>query len=165
VKAEAGGGLFTHAKAAVTHGGTAAQGARTAAEKLAAHNQTCFICRRMEENLLRYQATIVHMWHTEKEFAEALQKSKGFCYPHAAAMLTMAADQLTGSDLRDFLTLLSSLQTQKTARLLEELAWFNDKFDWRNQDKPWGNSKDALPRTVNMLRGAVLPDAQSEAKS
>ena len=165
IKAEAGSGLFTHAKAALTHGGTAAQGARTAAEKLAEHNQTCFICRRIEENLLRYQATIVHMWHNEKEFAEALKNSKGFCFPHVVNMLNMAADQLNGSDLRDFLTLLSSLQKQKTARLLDELAWFNDKFDWRNQDKPWGNSKDALPRTVNMLRGAVLPDAKAEPKT
>ena len=30
----------------------------------------------------------------------------------------------------------------------KDLEWFTDKFDYRNADAPWKNSKDALPRTI-----------------
>ena len=36
------------------------------------------------------------------------------------------------------------------------MEWFTLKFDYRNQDKPWGNSKNALERTVNRLRGRCV---------
>ena len=33
------------------------------------------------------------------------------------------------------------------------------KFDYRNQSKPWGNSRNALERTINRLRGlCIAPD-------
>lgn len=35
----------------------------------------------------------------------------------------------------------------------KDIEWFTLKFDYRNQDKPWGDSKDAVERTVNKLRG------------
>ena len=33
-------------------------------------------------------------------------------------------------------------------RVNEDISWFIDKFDYRNQDAPWKNSKDALPRGI-----------------
>ena len=38
----------------------------------------------------------------------------------------------------------------------KDLEWFTLKFDYRNQQKPWGNSRDALERTVNRLRGLCV---------
>jgi hypothetical protein len=38
-------------------------------------------------------------------------------------------------------------------RLEQELDWFTKKFDYRNNDAPWGNSKDALPRSIQKLKG------------
>jgi hypothetical protein len=32
------------------------------------------------------------------------------------------------------------------------LEWFTNKFDYRNADAPWKNSKDALPRAMGMLK-------------
>ena len=42
----------------------------------------------------------------------------------------------------------------------KDLEWFTLKFDYRNQDKPWGNSRNALERTVNRLRGRCLKDGR-----
>ena len=42
---------------------------------------------------------------------------------------------------------------QNRARMEKDIEWFTLKFDYRNQDKPWGDSKDAVERTVNKLRG------------
>jgi len=41
-------------------------------------------------------------------------------------------------------------------RLEGEIEWFTNKFDYRNQDKPWGNSRDAVKRSVNKLSHQVV---------
>ena len=43
----------------------------------------------------------------------------------------------------------------------KDLDWFTRKFDYRNQNEPWGNSKTALARAVNRLRGYCLGDPPS----
>ena len=41
-------------------------------------------------------------------------------------------------------------------RIEKELDWFTLKFDYRNTDKPWGNSRDAVERSINKLMGACV---------
>ena len=70
-----------------------------------------------------------------------------------ADLLEMASQSLSGEKYRQFsVSVLSNVR-----RALEtdekDLEWFTLKFDYRNQAKPWGNSRDALERTVNRLRG------------
>ena len=38
-------------------------------------------------------------------------------------------------------------------KLEGDLEGFTLKFDYRNADKPWGDSKDALERAVNKMQG------------
>lgn len=44
----------------------------------------------------------------------------------------------------------------------KDLEWFTLKFDYRNQQKPWGNSRDALERTVNRLRGFCVGGGETQ---
>ena len=43
-------------------------------------------------------------------------------------------------------------------RIQEDISWFIKKFDYRYTDQPWKNSQDAVPRTVNKLRGWCVGD-------
>ena len=43
-------------------------------------------------------------------------------------------------------------------RLQEEVTWFTDKFDYRNKDKDWGNSKDSIQRCMQKLGGGYPAD-------
>ena len=52
-----------------------------------------------------------------------------------------------------FAGLLATLTRDNLSRMEKDIEWFTLKFDYRNQDKPWGDSKDAVERTVNKLRG------------
>ena len=36
--------------------------------------------------------------------------------------------------------------------LQTDVSWFCRKFDYRYQDEPWNNSKDAVERTIRFLR-------------
>ena len=49
--------------------------------------------------------------------------------------------------------LIARLTRDNLARTEKDIEWFTLKFDYRNQDKPWGDAKDAVERTVNKLRG------------
>ena len=44
------------------------------------------------------------------------------------------------------------------ARVQEDIDWFIDKFDYRNADAPWKNSKDAVPRGMQKLKGSYPSD-------
>lgn len=135
------------------------QNVRTRIEK-------CVLCERLAYTIRRYAYTLVHLWKTDREFKAAFQASKGFCLSHLALVCDMAQESLSGHDLDAFIRELSALEESNLKRLQEELHWFTLKFDYRNQDKPWGNSRDALERTINKLQGlCVGDDAQIKVKS
>ena len=47
-------------------------------------------------------------------------------------------------------------KTMVVQRVTDEIEWFTRKFDYRNDDKPWGNSRDAVERSLNKLRGHIV---------
>ena len=136
--------------------GKSAPANKTVADKAAQlkdHTTACILCDSVEENMNRYTHTFFHLWQKETAFKEAIKAGKGFCLPDASLLLAAASEKLTGEALLDFVATLERLLSENLSRLEKELEWFTLKFDYRNQDKPWGTSKDALERTINKLRG------------
>ena len=43
-------------------------------------------------------------------------------------------------------------------RLGEDVAWLVEKYDYRNKDADWKNSKDAVQRGMQKLRGGYPAD-------
>ena len=68
-------------------------------------------------------------------------------------LLDMAEEALSGQELADFVKDLRAAMENSLTKMEKDLEGFTLKFDYRNADKPWGNSRDALPRTVLKLRG------------
>ncbi len=132
---------------------SANQGIHEKAIALQALNEGCILCESVDKNMKRYTHTFFHLWQKDVAFKEAIQKSKGFCLPDTKSLLLVASEKLTGKDLFEFVNTIEALTKENLNRLKEELEWFTLKFDYRNQDKPWGNSKDSLERTINKLRG------------
>ena len=73
--------------------------------------------------------------------------------PHARALARMAGESLSAEKASAFADALNKLQQENLDRVEKELFWFTQKFDYRNADKPWGNSKDAPERAIIKLRG------------
>ena len=84
------------------------------------------------------------------------EKSKGFCLDHYAQVLKAAPEQLSGKDLQAFIDLVTRVEMENLERVEKDLEWFTRKFDYRNKDKPWGNSQDAVERSVNKMRGGAV---------
>lgn len=118
---------------------------------------SCFVCSRIEHTFKRYLITIFHMYKTDSSFKEKFNNSKGICTSHYGDLYEMAPEQLKGAVFDEFLNDLNSLYMTNMKRVREDLEWFRDKFDYRNADAPWKNSKDALPRSI-LKAVSVMPD-------
>ncbi len=111
-------------------------------------NSSCFVCERVEAVFERYIATIFYLYEKESDFRQKLADSKGFCNEHYALLYEQAPQYLSGKYLTEFVEMLNEVYLTNMKRVRDDLEWFTDKFDYRNADAPWKNSKDALPRTL-----------------
>jgi hypothetical protein len=114
---------------------------------------SCVLCDRLENTMRRYALTVAALWKTEAEFKPLLTGGKGFCLPHYEMVRQEASGALSGAALQEFLDALDEVETQNLERLVREVDWFAQKHDYRNQDKPWGESRDAVERCMKKLRG------------
>ena len=76
--------------------------------------------------------------------------------PHLALVLEMAGKTLSAEQTKTFQKKVAEIELANLKRVEGELEWFTLKFDYRNTDKPWGNSKDAVERGINKLMGAIV---------
>lgn len=119
-------------------------------------NHSCYICNRIDRIFARYLATIYHCYEHDEEFRRKFAVSKGFCTKHFGMLYEGAPSSLSGKRLPEFIKTLNEVYLTNMKRVTDDLEWFTDKFDYRNEDKPWKNSKDALPRSMNKTN-SVLP--------
>lgn len=111
-------------------------------------DKSCFVCNRINSTFERYIATILYLYKTEPDFKQTFKESKGFCTHHFGQLYESAVKELHGKVQEEFLNDLNDTYLTNMKRVLEDLEWFRDKFDYRNENAPWKNSKDALPRSM-----------------
>ena len=116
----------------------------------------CVMCERVRDNMDRYLYTALHLYKHDAEFRKLYNASKGFCLNHYREILDMAAQHLSGRELAEFVQDTAKLEMENLDRVEKEIEWYTLKFDYRNDDKPWGNSKDAVKRSVNKVREQIV---------
>lgn len=112
---------------------------------------SCALCDKLQKQMADATGNLVYLWDQEKEFRDLFQASKGLCLPHMEAVLQAAPKELGGKRLDEFLAELTALQLRVLEELNGDVNWFTLKFDYRNQDADWKNSRDAVPRAVGRL--------------
>ena len=132
------------------------EGLQEAAKKVRAMSQSCILCDTIEENTRRYAYTLLHLYKNDPAFRKEFAASRGVCLPDMAMLLEMAEEALSGDTLRDFLKDLRDTMVQSMDKLEKDIEGFTLKFDYRNADKPWGDSRGSLERTINKLQGWCL---------
>lgn len=114
---------------------------------------SCLMCETIEENMGRYYHTFFHLYKNDADFRTKFENSKGLCLPHLGKLLEAAAEELGAKDLGRFTEVLMKLEKENMDRIQEDISWFVRKFDYRFEKDSWKNSKDAVERTVNKVRG------------
>ncbi len=130
--------------------------AHTLGAQLQALSQGCVVCDRIHEHMSRYRHTFLHLWRTDVKFHDAWLHSHGVCLKHLAGLTQSAERRLPPAQQTQLASEGLAHLTQQLANDAKDLDWFTRKFDYRNQDEPWCESKTALERMVNRLRGWCL---------
>lgn len=120
-------------------------------------NSTCFLCDRLEYNMNRYYTTFFHMIKDE-DFRQKVEQGKGFCMHHFAELMEKAPAKVPNSQREWFYETILNMMRDNLARVQADLDWFIEKFDYRNATAPWKNSKDAVMRAMQKLRGGYPSD-------
>jgi hypothetical protein len=120
----------------------------------------CFICERMNDTFDRYVDTIFHLYKKDPAFAGKVRNSKGFCTYHFALLYDKAPDFLSKEALDNFIADIKNVYFSNMERMQEDIEWFINKFDYRYQNEPWKNSKDALPRAILKTHSTITPDSK-----
>ena len=109
---------------------------------------SCYICNRIENVFDRYIKTVIHCYTHDDDFKKKFNESKGFCTKHYGMLYEYAEKTLNSSALNNFISDLNDIYINNFKRVTDELEWFIDKFDYKNENEPWKNSKDAIQRSI-----------------
>lgn len=121
-------------------------------------DKSCYICRRFQDTYERYLDTFFFMYKKDDELKNLLKQSKGLCLHHFGDVMEMSEKQLNDKQKEEFYPLLFDVMEKSMERVGEDVAWLVEKFDYRNKDADWKNSKDAIQRGMQKLRGGYPAD-------
>lgn len=122
-------------------------------DKLEELEKSCTICEKINFNMGKFTDVILYLFFKEPDFKERFVSKKGFCLPHLKMLLEGSLKYLNTKQRSEFVMTLMSMELIHLDRIKEEVNWFTKKFDYKNQDAPWKNSRDAIPRSIEKICG------------
>ncbi|HIX30193.1 MAG TPA: hypothetical protein H9858_11040 [Candidatus Blautia stercoravium] len=125
---------------------------------------SCYICDYYKNTYNRYLDTFFELYRKNPEFRELFKNSKGFCIPHFADLVEIGDTLLSDKEKQAFYTDLFPLMEDNLQRVTEDLEWFCDKFDYKNKDADWKNSRDAIQRGMQKAAGGYPADPVYKAE-
>ena len=114
----------------------------------------CYVCSRIEKNLSMMIATAVYLWEIDHlGFRKKFAKMPYFCLPHYRKMIDYAEKKTSKRIFHDFYAAAHGIEKNYVTALRGDVSWFCKKFDYRYDEEPWYNAKDAIPRAERFLSG------------
>jgi len=133
------------------------------AQWLKQRQSSCYLCEKNAYNMRRYYNTFFFLAR-DGEFRKKVEASKGFCVRHFADLMEAAEEFLPNAQREWFYNTVPALVRENLARVQGDLDWFIDKFDYRNASADWKNSRDAVSRSMQKLKGIYPADPPYKEK-
>ena len=121
--------------------------------KLDSLEKSCYVCDRVNLSFLKMMDNMVYLWETEEDFREKFKKQKYFCLPHYKQLLEFGRNSLGKKQFAEYFKQAREIEKAYIAELGGDVSWFCKKFDYRYDNEPWYNAKDAIPRALAFLSG------------
>lgn len=125
---------------------------------IASKEDSCYICNYYKEHYERYLDTFFVMYQKDEAFRSRIEGGKGFCLPHFGDLVNAMETKLPDNEKTAFYNMLRKLMHDNLSRISEDVSWLIEKFDYRNKDADWKNSKDAIQRGMQKLKGGYPAD-------
>ncbi len=125
------------------------------AKRIAALEETCYVCRRVTYHFEHMVETVVYLWEKDEDFPEKLKAQPYFCLPHYRRLLDEATKRLGKKRCGPFADACGKVVNAYLETLTEDVSWFCKKFDYRYDEEPWYNAKDAVERAIKFVRSDI----------
>lgn len=112
---------------------------------------SCYVCDRIENNMLHLMNIIFTEWKKGGEFVNLYKDQPYICLEHYGMVMDKASSSLKGSVATDFYETTTALFKNYLVDLKEDTTYFCSMFDYRNQGKDWGKSIDVIERSIEFL--------------
>lgn len=142
----------------IHEGGLTAGSGKKPVKRIADLESTCYVCRRIENNFVHMIETAVMLWENDEEDGEYRKKFAAqpyFCLPHYRMVLEYAQKRLPRKKAPEFIKTCAGIVEGYLDTLSGDISWFCKKFDYRFEEEPWKNSKDAVERAMKFLRSDI----------
>lgn len=116
----------------------------------------CYICNRIETTMERYFDTFFHLYKSDQSFVDHLNTTKGFCMTHYLSLIDHGQQHTSQSVYDRFIEKTMPLFMENMNRVLDDMQWFANKYDYRYEDQPWKNAKDAPKRSIQKINGTLV---------
>lgn len=121
-------------------------------KRIGALEDSCYVCSRIAFNFNNMIDTAVLLWESDENFPAKLKAQPYFCLPHYRKLLECAQHRLGKKQMQEFYSQCSEIEEKYIDELSGDVSWFCKKFDYRYDEEPWYNSKDAIERAIKLLR-------------
>ncbi len=120
-------------------------------KKIAEMTKSCYVCDKIEFHFAHMIDTIALLYTEDFEFRKKFAAQPYFCLPHFSRMMEYAKAKMPKKVFAEFEKCAKSIEEGYYTELTEDISWFCKKFDYRYEDEPWKNSKDAVERAIKFL--------------
>lgn len=125
---------------------------------IAEKEKSCYACKWFADAYDRYMDTFFYMYKRDEDFRKKVLSGKGFCLHHFGDLCEYGETVLNEQEKKEFYPAMFELMGRNMARIQEDVNWLVEKFDYRNRDADWRDSKDAIQKGMQKLRGGYPAD-------
>lgn len=133
-------------------------------KRISALEESCYVCRRIEFNFQHMIETAVLLWERDEAFDAKLKSQPYFCLPHYRRLLSCAQNDLPKKKFAEFQKICAAIVEGYMEKLTGDVSWFCKKFDYRYDEEPWYDSKDAVERAMRFLRSDLHHSPEKKKK-
>lgn len=121
---------------------------------------TCYVCDRIEQDMYHLMSTVFVQWQKDAEFKELYKSQPYICLKHYSFILkaSQAKNGIPAKMMSEFYADTYSLTQKYMKELKSDITHFCSMYDYRNRGGDWGNSKDAIERSVEFLTGRKIKE-------
>ena len=94
------------------------------------------------------------MYRKDADFQNNFMQTKGVCLSHLMVLLDGVDTYLKPNEQEAFYETFLPLMSSNMERIYDDISWFIEKYDYKNKDADWKDSKDAVQRGMQKLKGS-----------
>ncbi len=122
-------------------------------ERIENLDKTCYVCDRIDRDIHHLLSTVLSEYQKSEEFRALYREQPYICLNHYALIMRDAIGKggVSSKFMKQFHEDTYNLTKNKLAELKDDITYFCSMFDYRNNGKDFGKSKDAIERSIEYL--------------